>query len=137
MNHKKKLCLNKKIFLLFFINTWFLTYGLSVTSVLEKTDNNIGHKIQTLLGPFVLYYGFHQLWEKWKLMIEDTGVGNNTKNILTLGMRKEKHLFNYAIPLAAMFLTPRVNIRDRLHLYSNLFNTLITTLNTTKSVTIE
>jgi hypothetical protein len=133
MNQKKTLSLNKKIIIFLFINTFFLTHGLTLRSFLEKTDNNIGHKTQTIIGPFVLYYGFYQLWEKWKKIIEESNVGDDTKNILTLGLKgPNKNALNYAIPLAAIILMPRVNIQDGLHLYSNLFKTLVTTLNTTK-----
>lgn len=135
MNQKKTFMINKKIIVFLFMSTFFLTHALSLRSLLEKTlektDNNIGHKIQTIIGPFVLYYGFYQLWEKWKQMIEESNVGEDTKNILIVGL-KNKNALNYAIPLAAIILMPRVNIQNGLNLYSNLFKTAVTTLNTTK-----
>ena len=113
------------------MNISFVTHGLALKSLLEKTDNNIGHKMQTILGPFVLYYGFHQLWEKWKQIIEGSNAGLEAKNILTFGL-KDKNALNYAVPLAAIILMPRVNIQDSLNLYSNLFKTTVATLNTAK-----
>lgn len=102
--------------------------GVGLISFLKKTDRMVGSKLEVIVGPVILYYGFYHLWRAWQKTIHGTRLGQDTKKYFTLGIGEQETL-NYIIPLIGIGLMPKIDIKHGLQLYSNLFDTTKKTIN--------
>ena len=91
--------------------------------LLSFTEENVGDKLQTVIGIPVLYYGFYSLFAKWKQHIKESQVGPTYKKILTLGdPNLHGHILNYIVPGIGLLVMPKVDSLKSFKFFFKLSN---------------